>query len=894
MTGNEIRRKFLDYFEKHNHRIVRSSSLVPSDDPTLLFVNAGMVQFKRAFLGEEKRSYVRATTAQKCVRAGGKHNDLENVGYTARHHTFFEMMGNFSFGDYFKEKAIEFGWDLLTNGYGLPEDKLWVSIYLDDDEAHDLWHKNIGVPENRISRFGEEDNFWAMGDTGPCGPCSEIHIDRGIEFGCGKPDCKVGCDCDRFLEIWNLVFMQFDRDVSGKLTPLPKPSIDTGLGLERMVSIIQDVPTNYDIDLIRPIMNKVENLSEKRLGESWESDVAMKVIADHSRAAAFLIGDGVLPSNEGRGYVLRRIMRRAIRYGRNIGLTRPFLHETARVVFDIMRPAYPELTEAASFITNVIENEEIRFSETLDHGLKLLNENLLDLKAKDQKKVPGELIFKLYDTYGFPVDIVRDIVRDEDMALDLEGFDQAMDAQRERSKAIAAFTSISDAYKNLSAYGIMAKFLGYDTVSCRSKVLVMVRDGEEIQEASAGQSIEIVTEVTPFYGEAGGQVGDAGIISADDLEIEISDTVKDPTGLIIHKGKVISGSIKKGDDVTLVVDERRRLATARNHTATHLLHFALRKILGDHVKQAGSLVAPDRLRFDFTHFSQPDSEALDKIEILVNEKIRENLAVQTVEMESEEAFKTGATALFEEKYGDRVRVVSLADFSKELCGGTHINRTGDIGLFKIVGESSVASGIRRIEALTGEAALDYIQKSAKRLHDTALLLREHPDAVPQRIEKILSHQKALEKELEHLKAKMAAQSADWTQADIKTIDGVQVLVKKVSVDKPAALRDLADRVKGKLKSGVVVLGSSDASKALLIVAVTKDLTNRFHAGNMIKEIASVVGGGGGGRPDMAQAGGSKPEKLDEALEKACEIVERENRKEEIGKRIGETKDKHKN
>jgi alanyl-tRNA synthetase len=874
MTGNEVRRKFLDYFEKHNHRIVRSSSLVPSDDPTLLFVNAGMVQFKRAFLGEEKRSYVRATTAQKCVRAGGKHNDLENVGYTARHHTFFEMMGNFSFGDYFKEKAIEFGWDLLTNGFGLLEDKLWVSIYLDDDEAHDLWHKNIGVPENRILRFGEEDNFWAMGDTGPCGPCSEIHIDRGEAFGCGKPDCKVGCECDRFLEIWNLVFMQFDRDVSGKLTPLPKPSIDTGLGLERMVSIIQNMPTNYDIDLIRPIMNKVEDLSEKRIGESWESDVAMKVIADHSRAAAFLIGDGVLPSNEGRGYVLRRIMRRAIRYGRNIGLTRPFLHETARVVFDIMRPAYPELTEAAAFITNVIENEEIRFSETLDHGLRLLNESLLDLKAKGQKKVPGELIFKLYDTFGFPVDIVRDIVRDEDMGLDLEGFDQAMEAQRERSKAIAAFTSISDAYKNLSAHGIMAKFVGYDTASIQSKVLVMVRDGEEVQEASQGQSIEIVTETTPFYGEAGGQVGDTGSISSDHLEIKISDTVKDPTGLIIHKGKVIKGTVSKGDEVTLVVDDRRRRATARNHTATHLLHFALRKVLGDHVKQAGSLVAADRLRFDFTHFSQPDSETLDKIETLVNEKILENLPVQTVEMESEEAFKTGATALFEEKYGDRVRVVSLADFSKELCGGTHSHRTGDIGLFKIVGESSVASGIRRIEALTGASAVDYIQKSIKRLHDAALLLREHPDAVPQRIEKILSHQKALEKELEHLKAGIAARSVHWAQEDIKTIDGVQMLVKKVSVEKPAELRDLADRFREKLKSGVVVLGSTDTSKALLIVVVTKDLTDRFHAGKMIKEIASVVGGGGGGRPDMAQAGGSRPEKLDEALEKAYEIVKK--------------------
>ena len=543
-----------------------------------------------------------------------------------------------------------------------------------------------------------------------------------------------------------------------------------------------------------------------------------------------------------------------------------------------MKPAYPELTEAASFITNVIENEEIRFSETLDHGLKLLNENLLNLKAKGQKNVPGELIFKLYDTYGFPVDIVRDIVRDEDMTLDLEGFDQAMEAQRERSKAIAAFTSISDAYKNLSAYGITAQFVGYDTVSCRSKVLVMVKDGEEVQEASEGQSVEIVTEVTPFYGEAGGQVGDTGTISADNLEMKISDTVKDPTGLIIHKGKVIAGTVNKGDDVTLTVDEHQRLATARNHTATHLLHFALRKILGDHVKQAGSLVAPERLRFDFTHFSQPDSETLDKIEGLVNEKIRENLPIQTEEMESEAAFKTGATALFEEKYGDRVRVVSLSDFSKELCGGTHSHRTGDIGLFKIVGESSVASGVRRIEALTGAAALDYIQKIAKRLHDTALLLREHPDAVPQRLEKILSHQKVLEKELERLKAGIAARSAHWTQKDIKTIGGIQVLVKKVSVDKPAAMRELADRFKEKLKSGIVVLGSADTTKTLLIVVVTKDLTARFHAGNIIKEIASVVGGGGGGRPDMAQAGGSKPEKLDQALEKAYEIVERENRK----------------
>jgi len=872
MTGNEIRRKFLDYFEKHNHQIVRSSSLVPSDDPTLLFVNAGMVQFKRAFLGEEKRGYARATTSQKCVRAGGKHNDLENVGYTARHHTFFEMLGNFSFGDYFKEKAIDFGWDLLTNGYGLTEDKLWVSIYLDDDEAHELWHKNIGVPENRILRFGEEDNFWAMGDTGPCGPCSEIHIDRGEEFGCGKPDCKVGCDCDRFLEIWNLVFMQFDRDVSGKLTPLPKPSIDTGLGLERLVSIIQDVPTNYDIDLILPVMNKVENLSEKRIGESREADVAIKVIADHSRAAAFLIGDGVLPSNEGRGYVLRRIMRRAIRYGRNIGLARPFLHETARVVFDIMKPEYPDLLEASAFITNIIKNEEMRFSETLDHGLKILNDGLADLKAKGYTRVPGDLIFKLYDTFGFPVDIIQDVVRDEDLSLDMEGFDESMEEQRERSRSVAAFAEISDAYKNLSAAGVMPKFVGYDKTTCESKVLVLVEDGQEVPEAVSGRTVEVVTETSPFYGEAGGQAGDTGKITGENLELVVTDTIKDPTGLIIHKGKVTSGSIKKGETVNLNVDRAKRDATKCNHTATHILHFALRSILGDHVKQAGSLVAPDRLRFDFTHFSRTDPETLDKIETLVNQKIRENIPVRIVEMDAEEAFKTDATALFEEKYGDHVRVVSMNDFSKELCGGTHTDITGDIGFFKITGELSVASGVRRIEALTGAAAVEYIQKDSKIIHDSARLLKESPEAVPERIKKILSVQKSLEKEVEQLKARIAMRSADWAEEDIKSINDIKVLAKKVTVDKPAELRDMADRFKEKIKSGIVALGSSADSKALLIVVVTKDLTDRFHAGKIVKEVASVVGGSGGGRPDMAQAGGTKPENLDQALEKVYEVV----------------------
>ena len=873
MTGNEIRTQFLNYFEKHQHRVVRSSSLVPQDDPTLLFINAGMVQFKRVFLGEDKRDYVRATTSQKCVRAGGKHNDLENVGYTARHHTFFEMLGNFSFGDYFKEGAIEFAWDLLTNGYGLPEDKLFGSIYLDDDEAYDLWRKNIGLPDDRIARFGEEDNFWSMGDTGPCGPCSEILIDRGEQYGCGKPDCAVGCECDRYLEIWNLVFMQFNRDASGKMTPLPKPSIDTGMGLERIVSLIQDVPTNFDTDLIRPIIQKIENLTERRFGESRSTDVAMKVIADHSRAAAFLIGDGILPSNEGRGYVLRRILRRAIRYGRNIDLNRPFLHKTAKVVFDIMQPAYPELSEASAFITNIIENEEVRFLETLDSGLKLLNDSLSEIKAKGEAQVPGDVIFKLYDTFGFPVDIVQDVVRDENMRLDLEGFDKAMTRQRNRSRSVAKFATISDAYRKLSTAGFKPEFRGYQMLTCESKVLLIVADGSEISEATAGQSIELVTEETPFYAEAGGQVGDTGRIIHKDFEMEVTDTIKDPTGLVIHKGNVIAGKVKKGNKVTLLVDSAKREATALNHTATHILHAVLREVLGDHVKQAGSLVAPDRLRFDFTHFSQIDPETLADIEIRVNRRVRENVTTHTQEMEAEKAFKSGATALFEEKYGDEVRVVSLSDFSKELCGGTHTGKTGDIGLFKIVSESSIASGVRRIEALTGEAALAYVQKTTRLLEDTARLVKEKPDAVTSKVEKILREVKTLEKEVDRLKAKAASDSAEAGVAAVKSVNNTKVLIQKVSVDNPAALRDLADRLKEKLKSGIVVLGSVNGPKAFLIVGVTKDLTKRFHAGNVIKQIAATVGGSGGGRPDMAQAGGSKPEKLDAALEKAYKVIE---------------------
>ncbi len=874
MTGNDVRKKFLDYFKKHQHEVVRSSSLVPQDDPTLLFTNAGMVQFKRAFLGEENRGYRRAASSQKCVRAGGKHNDLENVGYTARHHTFFEMLGNFSFGDYFKEKAVDFGWDLLTNGYGLPAEKLLVSIYLDDDEAYDIWHQNIGVPDERIKRFGEEDNFWAMGDTGPCGPCSEIHLDRGESYGCSKPDCELGCECDRFLEIWNLVFMQFNRDESGTLTPLPKPSIDTGLGLERMVSILQNAATNFEIDLIYPIIQKAEELSEKSFGDNTEADVALKVIADHSRAAAFLIGDGVFPSNEGRGYVLRRIMRRAIRYGRIIGLTRPFLHHTASVVFEIMKPAYPELLEARSFITNVIKNEELRFIETLDTGLKLLKDTLSDLEAAGRQQIPGAVIFKLYDTYGFPVDIVRDVIREREFSLDMNGFDKAMNAQRAQSRSKTSFTKISDAFKKLTSQGTTAAFAGHTQTELTSKIILLVQDGTEVEQAGPGDDIEIVTEVTPFYGEAGGQVGDTGRISGTDLEVEVTDTQKDPTGLIIHKGRVVSGQIKAGQTVELTVDHEKRMATQRGHTATHILHAVLRDVLGDHVKQAGSLVAPDRLRFDFSHFSQVEPETLNRIETMVNERICENISSQTVEMAAAEAFKSGAMALFEEKYGDRVRVVSLADFSKELCGGTHVESTGDIGFFKIVAESSVASGIRRIEALTGKEAVAHTQKTAQLLIDTAGILKDTPEAVPQKVAKLISEQKSLEKELERLKAKLTSLSAADAEAGMKSINGVQVIVKRVEADNPAALRDLADRFRDKLKSGIVVLGAAAGQKAFLIALVSKDLIGRYHAGKLVKELATVVGGNGGGRPDMAQAGGTQPENLEQAFELAYEIIER--------------------
>lgn len=866
MTGNDARKIFIEYFKKHNHQQVRSSSLVPQDDPTLLFVNSGMVQFKRVFTGDEKRDYSSAVTSQKCVRAGGKHNDLENVGYTARHHTFFEMLGNFSFGDYFKEKAIDFGWDLLTNGYGFDKEKLWVSVFHEDDEAYNIWRDQIGVPEHKIIRLGEEDNFWAMGDTGPCGPCSEIHIDRGVEFGCDRKECAVGCDCDRWLELWNLVFMQFEKDENGNMEPLPKPSIDTGLGLERVISVLQGAATNYDTDLFIPIMEKVGRLADKKRHESDMVEVAMKVIADHSRATAFLICDGVLPSNEGRGYVLRRIMRRAIRYGRSIGLVKPFLHKAVQTVFTIMDEAYPELAGSSAFILNVVENEEKKFLETLDTGMKLLEATIDDIKLRSESTIPGDVIFKLYDTFGFPVDIIVDHVKEMNIDLDIDGFEKNMARQKARSKSIKKFAGVGKAYKSLASKGIKSAFKGYDSLEERSDILIIVRDGKEVQTGKKGDVIEIVTDSTVFYPESGGQAGDKGRFENENCIIDIKDTLKDPSGIIIHKGEIVKGEAEKNDSFTLKVDPAKRQNTALNHTATHLLHSALRNVLGDHVKQSGSLVTDSRLRFDFTHFSPVSEKDLKAIENEVNSRIRENHLVRTLEMSMDDAVKSGATALFEEKYEDEVRVVSQGKFSRELCGGTHTKQSGDIGLFKIVSEGGIASGVRRIEGVTGQAAMERVHKDQHLIDSAAGLLKGAKEDLVVKIESLLKDKKNLEQEFEALKAKMASKSVENIDDDIKQVNGTKVISKQVDIEKPSQLRDLADKFKAKIGSGVVLLGADSKGKALLICVVTSDLTDRYKAGDIVKAAAKQVGGSGGGRPDMAQAGGTKPEHLDKALQ----------------------------
>jgi len=864
-TGNEIRESFIQFFEGKGHTQVASSSLIPRDDPTLLFTNAGMVQFKNAFLGLENRGYTRAVSCQKCARAGGKHNDLENVGLTARHHTFFEMLGNFSFGDYFKEEAISWAWEYLIDVVGLPKDKLWVTIFENDDEAFQIWHEKMKVPKERIVRMGEKSNFWMMGETGPCGPCSEILYDQGEGTGCGRPDCDVNCDCDRHLEIWNNVFTQFDRDESGKLTPLPKPNIDTGMGLERLAAVIQGVKSNYDTDLFQPIIGFVEKISGKTYKENEDNDISIRVIADHSRAVTFLIGDGIMPSNEGRGYVLRRILRRAARHGKMLGIGKPFLNEAALVVIDMMKNTYPDLADKASYIAKMILNEEQRFMETLDAGLRILQEETSALKAAGKSVLPGAQVFKLYDTFGFPTDLTADIIKRDGLILDQEGFEDEMERQRERARVAwkgSGEEAVAECYLKISSGGVATDFCGYDGLAQNdANVSAIFVDGQAAESAREGQKAEIVLDKTPFYGESGGQAGDTGYLEGQDFHFIVEETKKPLDKFFVHKGFVRSGEIRIGAKARPVVDSERRKAIAANHSGTHLLQAALKAVLGDHIKQSGSLVNASRLRFDFTHFSKISEEEVLRVETIVNDMIRKNLSVQTDVCALEDALKTGATAVFDEKYGATVRIVKMGDMSMELCGGTHVDRTGDIGLFKITHESAIAAGVRRIEAVTGRESVAHVQQTEEELKRTALLFKAGVSEVYERTEKMLKNIRDLEKEVETLKGKLAARDSADLISRAKEINGVKTLTAEVAISDAKTLRDFADKLRDKLGSGVILLGSQSEDKALLLCMVTKDLTDRFHAGNIVKELAPIVGGKGGGRPDMAQAGGTNPQNL---------------------------------
>jgi alanyl-tRNA synthetase len=869
MTGKEIRSQFFNFFQNNGHTLVESSNLIPRNDPTLLFTNAGMNQFKDAFLGLEKRDYVRAVSSQKCVRAGGKHNDLENVGRTARHHTFFEMLGNFSFGDYFKKEAIAYAWEFLTKELKLDKDRLYVTVFQDDDEAAEIWHRQEGVPLERIYRFGEKDNFWAMGDTGPCGPCTEIFWDNGPGTGCGSPTCEVGCDCDRYMEIWNNVFMQFNRSADGTLAPLPKPSVDTGMGLERITTVMQGVTTNYDTDLLQGIIKHMEKLSGKHYRQDEKDDVSMRVIADHSRAVTFLIADGVLPSNEGRGYVLRRIMRRAARHAKMLGVSEPVLYRMVDAVNLMMGEAYPELLEREEYVKKVIFAEEERFAETLDNGLRILNEEVASLKKQGGTVIPGAVVFKLYDTYGFPVDLTADIVVGEGFTLDEDGFALCMERQRVQAREHwkgSGEEGLAEIYKAIHGRGVRSSFVGYQAKSAYAPISVLLREGVEVSEAHSGEEVEVITESTPFYGESGGQAGDTGKISTGAAHLQVLATVRPFPDLIVHRALVSVGTVKVGEAADLTVAVPVRDATARNHTATHLLQSALKEVLGSHVKQAGSLVTSERLRFDFTHYSAVTHDELRRVETIVNNSIMANHEVDSREMPASEALESGATALFGEKYGERVRVVKVGDVSSELCGGTHVRAAGDIGMFKIVSEAGIAAGVRRIEALTGSGALEYVQRLEDEQKDIASLIKADSGTILDKIDRLLARQKELQREVETLQGRLnSAQSADLL-ALAKEIKGVKVLAARVNVDDPKGLRELADSLKERLGSGVIVIGCADGVKANLLAAVTSDLTARWKAGDIIKTLAPIIGGSGGGRPELAQAGGNKPEMLDEALD----------------------------
>jgi alanyl-tRNA synthetase len=855
MSTSDVRRTFLEYFKKHGHTVVPSSSLVPGNDPTLLFTNAGMVQFKDVFLGKERRDYLRAVTSQRCVRAGGKHNDLENVGYTARHHTFFEMLGNFSFGDYFKREAIRYAWEFVTSRLKLDPARLWVTVYYDDNDAADIWLNDIGVDPERVKRMGEVSNFWAMGDTGPCGPCSEIFYDHGPEVRGGPPGSPDE-DGDRYVEIWNLVFMQYDRALDGTLTALPKPSVDTGAGLERLAAVMQGVHSNYDIDLFRELITAAAEVT----GATDRSSPSLRVIADHIRASSFLIVDGVLPSNEGRGYVLRRIIRRAVRHGYQLGQAQPFFYKIVPALVAVMGDAFPELTRAAGEVQRALEQEEERFAETLSAGMLQF-----DARMREQggDTVPGSLVFLLHDTYGFPPDLTADIARERSLEVDFAGYEREMQAQRDRARAASKFGVDQRGAAQLAE---RSEFCGYEADECQGRVVALLRDGASVEALSAGERGEVILDRTVFYAEGGGQVGDTGdLLGAATTQFVVEDTQKRGAAHS-HIGRLVAGRLQVGDSVLARIDAARRAAVRLNHSATHLLHAALRKVLGTHVTQKGSLVAPDRLRFDYSHYQPLSSEQRSQVEKLVNDEIRGNAEAAIRMMDYEQAIAGGAMALFGEKYDSRVRVLSMGEFSTELCGGTHVKRTGDIGIFHIVSETGVAAGVRRIEAVTGQAALDYVNRVDTLLADIAQQVHGAPDETATKVREALERIRALEKENRGLKDKLALGQGTDLAASAVAVGGVMVLATRLDGADAGALRSAVDQLKSRLGSAIVVLGSVESdSKVVLVAGVTQDQTGRVKAGELISAVAAQVGGKGGGRADFAQAGGSKPQALDEAL-----------------------------
>jgi alanyl-tRNA synthetase len=860
MTSSEIRASFLEFFRKNGHRVLPSSSLVPGNDPTLLFTNAGMVQFKDVFLGKDVRDFSRAATAQRCVRAGGKHNDLENVGYTARHHTFFEMLGNFSFGDYFKREAIHFAWNYVTVTLGIPKERLWVTVYREDDEAQRIWTEEIGVDPKRCTRMGEKSNFWAMGETGPCGPCSEIFFDHGEDIAGGPPGTPDE-DGDRYVEIWNLVFMQYDRSADGVLVPLPKPSVDTGMGLERVAAVMQGVHSNYDIDLFKALIRAAAEAT----GTDDLASSSLKVIADHIRACTFLIIDGVVPSNEGRGYVLRRIIRRAIRHGYKLGQTQPFFYKLVASLVHEMGAYYTELASGAQRAAQLLEQEEIRFAETLTTGMALLD---IETAKLESKVIPGETVFRLYDTYGFPADLTADVARERGLSIDQAGFDAAMEAQKERARAASKFGV--DQRENIKLSG-KTDFLGYEKLTERAVVTSLIFDGALVAELRAGQEGQVVLDHTPFYAESGGQIGDTGVLQANAARFSVRDTQKIGASFA-HVGVLDSGELHVGDVIDAQVDAARRKAIALNHSATHLLHAALRKVLGKHVEQKGSLVAADRLRFDFSHSQALSPEELRKVEETVNSEIRANAPAETRVMALDDAVASGAMSLFGEKYESNVRVLTLGDFSMELCGGTHVERTGDIGLFKITSESGVAAGVRRVEAVTGQVAYEWVVRTDQVLRDVAGLLRGSREDVDEKVRELIDRSRRLEKEVQQLKSKLASGQGGDLTSQAKDVGGVKVLAAKIDGADARSLRDAMDQLKSKLGSSVIVLATVQEGRVVLVAGVSQDLLTRMKAGDIAGQVAEKVGGRGGGRADFAQAGGSQPENLGEALASVESLV----------------------